>query len=113
MTVNDLEAAVTFWESLGLEAQWRTEGTRIAVGMGAGSLQLMLLQSRTGEDVVPQSVYLTVSGVDVLHAKFSAEHPDRTGPIGDREYGMRDFSVIDPWQHMVVFGEACSGPTPP
>ena len=55
----------------------------------------MLLKSDDPEEIPAQRIYLTVHGVDAMHAKCMEAQPERTGPIGDRDYGMRDFTLLD------------------
>jgi len=43
--------------------------------------------------------------IDACHAACTAAHADHPGPIGDRDYDLRDFSVIDLWAYMIVFQE--------
>ena len=109
MRVGDLEQAVTFWKSIGLIEDWRVSTDPAVVGMSGESLKLMLIPTDHTDEIHPQSVYVTMLGVDAMHERCRAARPDDTGPIGNREYGLRDFSVIDPWHHMVVFGEELGG----
>lgn len=105
MSVGDMDAAIAFWSSLGLEKQWRAKGETTAIGMGANCIQIMLLEADQPDGIAPQCIYITVEGVDAMHARCMEAQPEQTGPVGDRDYGMRDFSVIDQWWHMVIFGE--------
>ncbi len=111
MQVGAIEEAIQFWSRLGLEVRFRCpeEGETKAAGIGHNSLQLLLKPAADPDVIAPQSVYVVTNGVEELHARYSTVEPERTGRVSVREYGMRDFSVIDPWGHRVVLGEEARG----
>ena len=45
-----------------------------------------------------------VNGIDAYFAELQARRVDATGP-GNRDYGMRDFEVVDPDGNRIAFGE--------
>lgn len=47
-----------------------------------------------------------VEGVDAIHTELVSRGADVLGPPEDRDYGMRDFSVVDPDGNRLTFGEA-------
>lgn len=51
----------------------------------------------------PLAAYLRVSDVQSLHAAIAASA--QAGPIEAREYGCREFSLIDPDGHVLVLGQ--------
>jgi uncharacterized glyoxalase superfamily protein PhnB len=53
-------------------------------------------------------VAIFCKGVDALYAQLGARGVDVAEPIADRDYGMRDFTVIDPDGHRLVFGQGIS-----
>ncbi len=110
MYITNLQTAIEFYESLGLSRQWQSETTQAtAVGIGAHAIQLMLIKTPDDQqtEIHPQSISVTLeSGIDELHARCLNAQPTNTGPIGDREYSMRDFSVMDHDGHMLIFGQS-------
>jgi len=48
--------------------------------------------------------YIQVSGVDAYYSELKARGVN-LGDLGTREYGMRDFEVIDPNGNRLAFGE--------
>lgn len=51
--------------------------------------------------------YVYVSGVDALYAECKTHniiHPN--GALQERDYGMKDFAVLDPDGNLLTFGEA-------
>lgn len=51
-------------------------------------------------------IALFVTGVDALHAELVARDANVLMAPEDRDYGMRDFSVLDPDGNRLTFGEA-------
>jgi uncharacterized glyoxalase superfamily protein PhnB len=45
-------------------------------------------------------------GVDAIHAELMARGANVLGSPEDRDYGMRDFSVVDPDGNRLTFGQA-------
>jgi catechol 2,3-dioxygenase-like lactoylglutathione lyase family enzyme len=53
----------------------------------------------------PRAVmYIFVEEVDMLFQKYEERNVPIHHPIGDRDYKMRDFDVIDPDGHVITFG---------
>ena len=51
------------------------------------------------------SLYIFVHDVDALHTEYLASGANIINPVGDRDYGMRDFDVRDPDGFILVFGK--------
>jgi len=49
------------------------------------------------------SIYIFVSGIDEIYEEFLADNTPIKNQIGNRDYGMRDFDVKDPY--ILAFGE--------
>ena len=49
--------------------------------------------------------YVHVTGLDALHAEYTAAAANVTRPIEDTVYGMREFEVADPDGNVICFGE--------
>ncbi|MFZ6012593.1 MAG: VOC family protein [Bacteroidota bacterium] len=58
------------------------------------------------------SLFITTSQVDDLWIKVKNKATIKS-PIADREYLMRDFSILDNNGYELVFGEDISNPIPP
>jgi uncharacterized glyoxalase superfamily protein PhnB len=52
--------------------------------------------------------YIQVSGVDAYYSELT-ERGVSLSDLGDREYGMRDFEVVDPNGNRLAFGEPTEG----
>jgi uncharacterized glyoxalase superfamily protein PhnB len=49
-------------------------------------------------------IYVQVNGIDAYFAELQGRRVEATEP-GDRDYGMRDFEVVDPDGNRIAFGE--------
>jgi uncharacterized glyoxalase superfamily protein PhnB len=104
MPVVDVEEALTFYRmQLGFELGWTwgTPVTHASVCRDAISLDLIAVPpARRGTAMA----YIQVSGVDAYYAELRARGVSLSD-LGNREYGMRDFEVIDPNGNRLAFGE--------
>jgi len=53
-------------------------------------------------------IYVFVHDVDAVYQEFQEKNVMVTNPIADRDYGMRDFDVVDPEGHILAFGMGIS-----
>ena len=106
--VTDIEQALAFWESIGFERWWKYpeqgEPTHVSVRFGMVSILIALVDPEANP-IQKQSVYVVVENVIACHLRCSTTHPEETTDLDDYPYGMRDFSLTDPWGHFIVFGE--------
>ena len=105
--VSDVTAAVAFYrESLGFDLGWiwGDPPTHANVCRGAIDISLMQKPSETGTG----EAYVALRGVDAYYKELQARHV-QVGELDDREYGMRDFALVDPDGNRLVFGEPTVG----
>ena len=110
----DVQASIKFYtEALGLEVEGRMDdvGRSGWASLRAERVHLMLASPTyipAGVQVdgrFPQSIYyFYTSSLEALRERVSA-YGAQCGPIEERFYGMREFEVIDPDGHVLVFGE--------
>lgn len=50
-------------------------------------------------------LYIYSTDVDKLYKSFKEKGIEIHHPIGDRDYQMRDFDVVDPDGHLLTFGQ--------
>lgn len=56
------------------------------------------------------TTYVYVSNIDSLYTEYQAQdiiHPN--GALKTKDYGMKDFAVIDPDGNLLTFGESTAG----
>lgn len=103
LAVPDVAAAVrVYTEQLGFALGF-TWGEPVTVaGVNLGNVQLFLQQ---GDPVHARGVIaFVVSDADALLAYHSAHGADIVEPIDDRDYGLRDYALRDPYGHRLTFG---------
>jgi catechol 2,3-dioxygenase-like lactoylglutathione lyase family enzyme len=105
--VSDITAAVAFYrERLGFDLGWiwGDPPTHANVCRGAIDISLMQKPSEAG----PGEAYVALRGVDAYYRELQGRHV-QVGELDDREYGMRDFALVDPDGTRLVFGEFTQG----
>ncbi|HSR66942.1 MAG TPA: VOC family protein [Acidobacteriota bacterium] len=123
--VPELQAGIDFYTRLGFETDWSwPDDNPTHAGLYRGECSIMLCKSEPCERA---DVYFIVDDVSACHAQVmkgrcwemvseaaalanredcppkQALHPP--AEPGDTDYGLRDFSVVDPWGHHMTFGE--------
>ena len=105
--VSDVTAALAFYrDSLGFDLGW-TWGeppTHANVCRGVIDISLALEPSRAGTG----EAYVGLRGVDAYYDELQGRQV-QVGELDDREYGMRDFALVDPDGNRLVFGEPTVG----
>jgi hypothetical protein len=71
-------------------------------GVNLGSVQIFLEQGTPSPAGL--SVYFVVGDADELFAYHRDGGVDVAVPPGDRDYGLRDYTVRDPWGYRLTFG---------
>src|SRR5512146_808634 len=94
LAVPDIPAAVEFYTSkLGFKAAFTWGEPPTFAGVNLDKVQIFLRQGTPD----PQGcvVYFLVGDADQLYGFHRAQGVEVAEPIGDREYGIRDYSVRD------------------
>ena len=73
----------------------------MAITLGGVELSFVLAPEITSK----ADLYIHVIDVEKYHHAFSKKI-EKISPLVNSGYGMRDFSIHDPWGHHLVFGEA-------
>jgi catechol 2,3-dioxygenase-like lactoylglutathione lyase family enzyme len=107
LPVRDIEAALPFYLDklgFGLGWKWGTPLTHANVCRDAVSLDLIATPpERRGTAMA----YVGVTEIDAYYAELQSRCVE-VSDIGNRDYGMRDFEVVDPDGNRLAFGEARS-----
>ncbi len=102
--VPDVRAAAEFYrDNLGftIEFLWEDPPSYGVLRRGEGvSIHLVSQPSPR-----PSFLYVFVHDVDLIYAEWAAKEVEIIHPIGDRDYGMRDFDVQDPWGNRLTIGQ--------
>jgi hypothetical protein len=102
LPVRNLQEAVGFLASLGWTEQSRYPGYAITE---RDNFQLHIFEY---PDLLPLAndgaCYIRVSDVETLHDEFESAGIQRLGPLVAQEWGMREFTVVDPSGNLFRFG---------
>jgi catechol 2,3-dioxygenase-like lactoylglutathione lyase family enzyme len=112
LPARDLDETRAFYERLGFQAPgwWPTEfGGYAILRRGDLSMHFFLFPDISSDQNYAQC-YWRVKDVDALYAEFAGAGLPRQGtprlePVEDREWGMREFSIIDPNGNLVRVGQ--------
>ncbi|MCY3000569.1 MAG: VOC family protein [Planctomycetota bacterium] len=108
LAVQDLERSVRFYvEQLGFTEDLRVDGWSF-LSRGAAKLRLGHCP-----DALPISqaqdhswfAYLHVDDARALHAELVAKRVELWHPLRDLPWGMREFAIVTPDGHRIVFGQ--------
>jgi catechol 2,3-dioxygenase-like lactoylglutathione lyase family enzyme len=119
LQVSDMNKSVEFYtKKLGFEEKWRDgdgfvilsrDGCDLFLGQNQTKVDLRNVTARTKPDGFADydlHFHCAVGAADALWNEFTkagVETTEKNGPV-TREYGIRDFSVIDPDGYTIVFG---------
>jgi catechol 2,3-dioxygenase-like lactoylglutathione lyase family enzyme len=105
LSVTDVPATVDFYTNkLGFTCGfvWGGEPPTFA-GLNLGDVQIFIQKGKPDGQVA--SVAFVVGNADELHDYHRANGVTVTEPPGDREYGIRDYGVLDNNGHHLSFGQ--------
>ena len=106
LAVVDLSVELRYYvERLGFEVTWRWGEPPSRAGVARGGLELQLVSDGRFAPSCPSRVYFSVQGVDSLYEECRRRGAEIDEELGDREFGMRDFRVIDLSGNVLGFGE--------
>lgn len=108
LSVGDLEEAVAYYRAIGFLEEWTHPpgDSPTHVGLSLGSVNLMLAAcSDPPETIQRQNLYFFVEGIAAYHQWVQESLGESLPDLVDADYGMRDFSIRDPWGHLLTFGE--------
>ena len=110
--VKDVRKTADFYrDELGFEITFEW-GDPIRYAVTNREESVFLHFSKMDSDFTPPAdhtmLYVFVDDVDAIYKEFESKNVDISNPIGDREYGMRDFDVRDPNGFILSFAKHIS-----
>jgi catechol 2,3-dioxygenase-like lactoylglutathione lyase family enzyme len=112
LAVPDLAAALDFYTTrLGFAPGFTWGEPPTFAGVRLGEAEVFLNQAPA--EGRRATLFFAVGDADELHAFHRAGGVEVVQEIGDRDYGMRDYAVRDPFGHVLVFGQHAFGATEP
>ena len=103
---SDYESAVAFYRDvLGfiVSWQWGTPPSRVGVSRGGVELQLVCDARLRGPKGA--RVYIHMTGIDAYYQEVCARGAKIYEPLTQRDWGMKDFRVLDPYENLLGFAE--------
>lgn len=108
LPVANVEQALAFYlDQLGFQLGWKWGDPPTHANVCRDSVSLDLVAS-PGERRGAAMAYIQLKGVDAYFLELQGRKVVSSEP-GDKEYGMRDFEVVDPYGNRIAFGEPCAG----
>ena len=106
LTVNDLQKAIAFYSSkLGFEVGWQWGDPPSYASVCRDHVEINLSLEPLGSHRFSKT-YLVVEHVELIYQLWVAKGVEPVEPIGNREYGMRDFAIKDPFGNIICVGES-------
>ena len=105
LPVTDLEQAIHFYTRLGFSLDWRYPEGGDSTHAGMKLHDVSLLLNHCSGTPQRQDIYFFVADIMSFHRQLKtqfSEIPD----LVEAEYGMTDFTLLDPWGHQLSFGES-------
>jgi catechol 2,3-dioxygenase-like lactoylglutathione lyase family enzyme len=105
--VKDMPAALAYYrDKLGFTVTftWDDPPRYICLRLGEAAIHLNAYVPPAGWS----HIAIFCRGVDALYSQLIGRGVSIEEPIADHPYGMRDFAVIDPDGHRLVFGQGIS-----
>ncbi|WP_258102083.1 VOC family protein [Marinoscillum pacificum] len=102
-----LATAVYYRDVLGFEIrfQWGDPPDYVVVNRDD---EVSIHFSKKQDDFAPSTAHISlmifVNDIDALYEEYQKTGANITNPIGDREWGMRDFDITDPNGFIISFG---------
>lgn len=86
--------------------QWEDPPSYVVINRDdAVGIHLVKSQDGFAPSAAHTSLYIFVHDVDAVYGEYQKSGANITNPIGDRDYGMRDFDIRDPNGYILVFGK--------
>lgn len=107
LAVANVGHSLAYYENkLGFTCNFRRNDPMDYAVLKRGDISIHLTNKDNAESVLKNriSIYIFVHDVDAVYHEFSEKNVTIHTPIGDREYQMREFDVIDPDGYIIGFG---------
>jgi uncharacterized glyoxalase superfamily protein PhnB len=122
LVVHDIACSTRFYcDVLGFSVKTTVPDAEpfVFVWLERGDVTVFLNDAETVAKAVPSmatpafggtaTLFVTVEGVDALHATVSPQVP-LAMPLTTQFYGMREFAIHDPDGHLITFAERVAAP---
>ena len=108
LSVNDIRASIDFYISkLGFDCsfEWENPPTYAVLNYNDKiNIHLSLADHHVNNQQKPVALSIFVYDVDAVYEDLKSKGVKIHHPIGNRDYGMRDFDILDPSGYLLTFG---------
>ena len=109
--VGDLPASLTFYQDiLGFSVAWQWGTPPSRAGVASGAVELQLLSDPRLRPAAPGRIYVHMTGIEAFYREVCARGGKIQEPLADRDWGMRDFRILDPSGNQLGFAEPIPRP---
>lgn len=108
LPVSDVQTTAEYYrDKLGFEIKFLwNDPPEYAVLKAGNDVNIHLSKTQNAKASTDHiAVYIFAHNVDALYQTFQESGVHIHTPIGDRDYGMRDFDIKDPNGHLLSFGK--------
>lgn len=106
----DLPATLAFYrEKLGFELAWEWGSPVEMAAVCRDAVEITLTRRSDARPDGASRLYIGIDSIDTYHAQLLQAGVPIHVAIGDRPYGMRDFSIVDPAGNVLCFGQPLPG----
>lgn len=103
---DDLPAALAFYQDmLGFDLAWEWGNPREVAAVCRDQVEITLTCRSDARPSGTSQLYLHIDAIDAYYTKLQQAGAAIEVSIGDRPYGMRDFSIADPDGNLLTFGQ--------
>ncbi len=104
---DDLPATLAFYrEKLGFDLAWEWGSPLEVAAVCRDQVEITLTCRPDAKPDGISRIYLAMDAIDIYYAQLQQAGVPIAVTIGDRPYGMRDFSITDPAGNVLCFGQA-------
>jgi len=107
LPVENLQESVSFYKDvLGftIEFEWGEPIDYVIISSGKVAIHLNKKLDSSSASEKHTRIYLFVSEIDQFYEEILKKGAQIKTPIGTRDYGMRDFDIVDPDGYILSFG---------
>lgn len=105
-TVEDLPAALDYFQHvLGFAVAWTWGTPPDRASVCRDNVEITLSKRGLVDSHGPSRIFIQITDIDDYYATIEKAGAAIDVPLGDREYGMRDFHLIDPSGNQISFGQ--------
>tara|TARA_R110002073_G_scaffold33782_3_gene101109 strand:+ start:11363 stop:11728 length:366 start_codon:yes stop_codon:yes gene_type:complete len=105
----DPEAIATWYQDkLGFEISFRWENPASYIVTHKDEVVSIHFSKTDKKELQPCMISIFCHDVDAAYEELSQNDIKHISKPEDREYGMRDFDVVDPWGNRITYGKSIS-----